>query len=152
MVRVSGKKGLLSALIAGSCGLLGAFVIIGVSRVAKVEGPYGFRGEVFSVGDVGHEIHYGPGVEAQELVAIGDYLQRIGYFGPSYGGIIQLESSGRELEVSLSYSKQHWNKMEFSEEVAGIGHDLEKFVLKRPISVIAVDEDEAGLHHRNFYP
>lgn|GEM_PF-3834085 len=54
MARVSGKKGLLSALIAGSCGLLGTLVIIGVSRVAKVEGPYGFRGEVFSVGDLGH--------------------------------------------------------------------------------------------------
>ena len=152
MVRVSGKKGLLSAMIAGSCALLGAFVIIGVSRVAKVEVPYGFRGEVFSVGDVGHEIHYGPGVQVKELVAIGEYLERIGYFGPSHGGIIQLENSGRELEVSLSYSRQHWNEMEFSEEVAGIGHDLEKFVLKRPITVIAVDEDKAGLHRRKFYP
>ncbi|HCR31022.1 MAG TPA: hypothetical protein DIV79_13500 [Opitutae bacterium] len=99
---------------------MGTLVIIGVSRVAKVEGPYGFRGEVFSVGDVGHEIHYGPGVEAQELVAIGDYLQRIGYFRPSYGGIIQLENLGREVKVSLSYSKQHWNKMEFSEEVGAL--------------------------------
>ena len=40
-------------------------------------------------------------VEAKELVAIGDYLQRIGYFGPDYGGIIQLENFGSELEVSL---------------------------------------------------
>ena len=152
MVRVSGKKGLRSALIAGSCVLMGTFVIIGFNKSAKVEVPYGFRGEVFSVGDVGHEIHYGPGVEPKELVAIGEYLQRIGYFGPSYGGIIQLENSGRELDVSLSYSKQHWNKLEFSEEVAGIGHDLEKFVLKRPITVIAVDEDKAGLHRRKFNP
>ena len=91
MVRASAKKGLMSVLIAGACTLLGTFVIIGVSRVAKVEFPYGFRGEVFSIGDVGHEIHYGPGVEANELVLIGEYLQRIGYFGPSYGGIIQLE-------------------------------------------------------------
>ena len=57
---------------------------MGVSRVAKVEFPYGFRGEVYSIGDVGHEIYYGPGAEANELVVIGEYLQRIGYFGPSY--------------------------------------------------------------------
>lgn len=101
---------------------------------------------------MGHEIHYGPGVEANELVVIGEYLQRIGYFGPSYVGIIQLENSGRGLEVSLSYAKQNWDKKEFSEEVAGIGHDLENFVMKRSISVTAVDEDEAGLHHRKFYP
>ena len=88
---------------------------------------------------MGHEIHYGPGVGANELVVIGEYLQRIGYFGPSYGGIIQLENSGRGLGVSLSYAKQNWDKKNFSEEVAGIGHDLEKFVMKRPISVTAVD-------------
>jgi len=116
------------------------------------EAPYGFRGKVFSFSAVGHEIHYSPGVEAKELVAIGEYLERVGYFGTEYGGIIQLKANQQALEVSLSYSKRYWDMPEFAEEVAGIVHDLENYVVSRPVILVAVDEDAAGLHQRQFYP
>jgi len=151
-VRNPAGKGLWPLFILSGVILAGAIGLSFFVGAREDEVPYGFRGEVFSVGAIGHEILYSPGVEAKELVAIGEHLQQVGYFGTEFGGIIQLKANKQALEVFLSYSKRYWDKAEFAEEVAGIGHDLENYVVSRPVTVFAVDEDAAGLHQQQFFP
>lgn len=151
-MRESGKT--IHWLALAAVGIPIALTIVFVWRGISEEEPppYGFSGSIYKVGVIGHEVYFSQGVAVEALMSIGNYLSRIGYFEPYRGGIIQVEATDHGYKVWLTYSLEHWEKTEFAEEVAGIGHDLETFVFKQPVVVLAVDEDEAGLHSEQFYP
>lgn len=144
-----GRWLLLAVLVAVFSGLV--LIIWSKGRPDEGRGgefAYGFSGEVHRFGDPAHEIVYGEGVEQNTLESLGDYLERVGYFSPNFGGVIQIRSRDGGYDVYLTYSKSYWDLPEFIDEVSSIREDLETNVLKKSTRIILVDEDESGVYTR----
>ena len=144
-------------LIFGTRAALGVAVVFLAVWVARDSGAldegvldYGFSGEVYRFGPVSHEIVFGEGVSSLLVESVGDYLERVGYFSPAYGGVIQIRSNGDGFDLYLTYPRQYWNRTDFRDEVASIRDDLEANVLMATTRIILVDEDENGIHSMNL--
>jgi hypothetical protein len=144
-------------LILGIGGALGVTVVflvvwLTLNSDALDEGviDYGFSGEVYRFGQVSHEIVFGEGVSSLLVESVGDYLERVGYFSPAYGGVIQIRSDGDGFDLYLTYPRQYWNRTDFRDEVTSIRDDLEENVLMEATQIILVDEDESGIHSMNL--
>ena len=144
-------------LILGIGGALGVTVVflvvwLTLNSDALDEGviDYGFSGEVYRFGQVSHEIVFGEGVSSLLVESVGDYLERVGYFSPAYGGVIQIRSDGDGFDLYLTYHREYWNRTDFRDEVTSIRDDLEANVLMEATQIILVDEDESGIHSMNL--
>ena len=152
--RGTSSKGRLILGIGGALGVAVVFLVVWVARDTDSldEGviDYGFSGEVYRFGPVSHEIVFGEGVSSLLVESVGDYLERVGYFSPAYGGVIQIRSDGNGFDLYLTYPRQYWNRTDFRDEVASIRDDLEVNVLMEATQIILVDEDESGIHSMNL--
>ena len=152
--RLTSSKGRLILGIGGALGFAAVFLVVWLVRDfdAPDEGviDYGFSGEVYRFGPVGHEVVFGEGVSSILAESVGAYLERVGYFSPAYGGVIQIRSDGDGFDLYLTYPRQYWNRNDFRDEVASIRDDLEVNVLMEATQIILVDEDESGIHSMNL--
>lgn len=152
--RGTSSKGRLISGIGAAIGITVVFLAVWVARDSDaLDGgviDYGFSGEVYRFGQVSHEIVFGEGVSSLLVESVGDYLERVGYFSPAYGGVIQIRSNGDGFDLYLTYPRQYWNRTDFRDEVASIGDDLEANVLMETTQIILVDEDESGIHSMNL--
>ncbi len=154
--RAGGKtiKGRLVLGIGGALGISVIFLTLWMKPDSNALDEevidYGFSGEVYRFGQVNHEIVFGKGVNPKLIESVGDYLERIGYFSPDYGGVIQIRSNGDGFELYLTYPRQYWNRNDFRDEVAAIGDDLEANILMAMTQIVLVDEDENGVHSMNL--
>ncbi len=158
----SSRNGAASSTVRWGLAVLALFGAIALFLWVRGEGgseggssegnAYGFSGDVYRFGQADHEIIFGKTGNPAVVESLGDYLEQIGYFSPTYGGVIQVLSRGDGFDVYLTYSRQYWDRADFRDEVNSIREDLEANVLMEPTRIVLVDEDDEGIHSMKLNP